>query len=148
MKTFFRSLSLWAVLCSLAVGWVGCGKKQSASNGSAPTMSVADAMQALKAEDPAKRADAAVALGAHGEKAAQAVTALIEALKDEDLEFRRLAAYALGEIGPKASAAVPALKELMKDADRNMYTTLVNALRNIDPKSMSEKVVNTSEGQK
>lgn len=148
MRTFFRNLGLAMVLAGLVLGWVGCGKKEGSAKGPAASMSVADAVQALKAEDPAKRCDAAVALGAHGEKAAQAVPQLIEALKDEDLEFRRLAVYALGEIGSKASTAIPVMKELMKDADRNMYTTLVNALRNIDPKSMTEKVVNTAEGQK
>lgn len=142
MKSYLRLLG---PLCLALVGCLligGCGKKEAAISG--PKLSVAEAIKALKAEDPVARQDAASALAAKGEAAAEAVQPLIEALKDQDDVVRRLAAYALGQIGPKAKVAVPVLKGMMNDASRETYTSILNALRAIDPSSASDKVVNTS----
>lgn len=140
MKSLLRGLSLATMGLVLGLFAGGCGGKE--TDVLKPKMSVADAVQGLKAEDPNARADAAIALGAHGEGAASAVPKLIEALKDPEAEVQRLAAYALGQIGPKANAAVPALKEMMKSDERSLYTAAVNALQLISPGSVSDKVVN------
>lgn len=140
MKSLLRGLSVMVVGLALGVGTLGCGDTD--TDALKPKMSVADALKGLKAEDSNARADAAIALGAHGEAAASAVPTLVEALKDPEVEVQRLAAYALGQIGPKASAAVPALKEMMKSDERSLYTAAVNALQLISPGSVSDKVVN------
>ena len=94
-----------------------------------------DGINGLKADDPAKRRKAAVALGALGPRAKAAVPALAAALKDTDVSVRGAAALALGTMGSEARAAVPALAEVLKDDKDGVRHAALVALSAVGPEA-------------
>ncbi len=86
-----------------------------------PEGSIAKLIEFLTAADIDTRADAVVALGQLGPRAAEAVSAIETALADESSEVRHSAAWALGNMGEAQGAqAVPPLTAVLEtdpDAD-------------------------------
>jgi HEAT repeat protein len=87
----------------------------------------------LKSDKEADRVKALDALGARGEKAAEAVGAIEALLKDKSAKVRAHAALALGAIGSAAKDSVPALAELLKDPDESVRRSVLRAVRSIHP---------------
>ncbi|MHB8524235.1 MAG: HEAT repeat domain-containing protein [Limisphaerales bacterium] len=128
MKQALQLLRFFCLSLIVATALIGCSKNPGAK------VNLQAQIADLKSPDKDKRADACVALGIAGERAAPAVPDLIDLLKDKDEEVRRLAAYALQQIGPKAKAAVPALQELLTtDPSMKVQMQVGNSLRDIDP---------------
>ncbi len=89
----------------------------------------------LKDGDPAKRQEAAAALGRMGPDGRNAVPALAVALKDDSELVRANAALALSKIGSESQAAVPALGEALKDAIPLIRLEAAMALHQIGPEA-------------
>jgi HEAT repeat protein len=122
-----RQTVLWkiAVLVALFHLSVGCGQNKE-------QRSMADLVNALKANDEAARIVAAELLGEQGQmQPDQAVPALAEALKDSSANVRVTAVKALAQIGPEARSAVPALKKALTDSDQGVRLASENALKAI-----------------
>jgi HEAT repeat protein len=81
--------------------------------------------------EPARRLEAAAALGRLRRRARTAVPGLASALKDANVHVRKMAALALGDIGADSVIAVPALFEALSDTDRAVRRRVTVALREI-----------------
>ncbi|MEI6240772.1 MAG: HEAT repeat domain-containing protein [Planctomycetia bacterium] len=90
---------------------------------------------ALSDPDPAHRGDAAIAIAAIGQDAAEAVPQLAAMLSATDGPpgVRYAAAYALGRIGPAAKPAAAALAKLASSDDELMATVATWASLKIEP---------------
>jgi HEAT repeat protein len=73
-------------------------------------------VELLKDKDPARRAGAAIALGALGKEAGKARPDLEEALKDDQVRVRVLAAEGVWLVSGEAAASVPVLGDAVKRA--------------------------------
>ncbi len=83
----------------------------------------------LSDAEPARRLEAAAALGRLRRRARSAVPQLAAALKDANVLVRKMAALALGDIG--AAAGVAALTEALNDGEESVRRRAAVALREI-----------------
>jgi len=83
-------------------------------------------IEALRHDDPVRRANAARALATASTKATAAVPALTAALQDERSEVRAQAALALWSVGP--GPAVDGLLKALEDEDAAVRAAAINAL--------------------
>jgi HEAT repeat protein len=119
-----RNFLLIAVVLSLFLG---------VATATAAEKSVSELVTALGAEKESVRREAIDALGAMGEKAADAVPALAALLKDKSAAVRGHAAESLGEIGAPAKSAAPGIVALFGDADKTVRREAADALARIRP---------------
>src|SRR5260370_15316566 len=110
-----------ALLLSLAVFLVGCGRKEPLHQGKPASYWI----EALQDSDAQVRRKAAGALA--DLKAPDAVPQLITALKDRDGGVRSRAAEALWSIGPEAGTAVPDLTLALKDQSADVRMNAAGA---------------------
>src|SRR5262249_36308356 len=96
-------------------------------------MTAEGGIKELKSADPARRRQAAGALGALGPGGKAAIPSLAAALRDDDEGVCLAAALALGTMGSDARAAVPALAERVKDQKQTVRHAALVALSAIGP---------------
>jgi HEAT repeat protein len=127
-----RTIVPYVLACCLVLP--GC--RQNSESPQLPTVlsgSVPELVRLLRADDPARRAQAAHALGEKGAEAKEAVPELAKLLKDSEVRVRLEAAVALGKLGPEARAAVPELIQALTDKETTVRRQAAAALGRIGP---------------